>query len=543
MLASTGDASTPISTKSKEKRGSGRYVVGIALSAGLAGLLYGYDTVSISGAIDFLQTKYSLSPAMQGLVISSIMIGGVIGAGFSGFLSDKYGRRRLLMSGAVFFFVAALWSATVESPNMLILARVIGGIGIGLAAALAVTYITESAPTNIRGALSSAYQLLTISGIFLTNVINYLIASSGSHDWGVESGWRWMLGIGAIPAAVFFIALWFSPESPRFLIQNNRIDEGFQVLEQINGTVKARSELRDIQASIRRDRAKHASLSDLFAPGLRKALFIGIFLAIFNQAIGMNAISYYGPVMFSHMGFGGNTEFLASSLVGGIELVFTVVGMYLIDTVGRKKLMAIGSGLMVIFALGISFSYENNYSLLMLIFVICFTSAFAFSMGPIPWIMIPELFPTYLRGRATGICTVFLWGTNWAIGQFTPVMIDQLGGVGTFLVFAGTNLLCFLGVITFVPETKDKTLEEIEEMFQPKTRRNKVSEQRQRLEQTERDLRFANDLIAEAEAAIAEAQKNKEDAETLKSNAIKARETALHAVRTAEKVTPRQQNL
>ena len=528
-MVSTDSGTITRGTKPENKHGSGRYVVGLALSAGLAGLLYGYDTVSISGAINFLREKYALSPGMQGLVISSIMIGGVIGAGFSGFLSDKYGRRKILMVGAGLFFVAALWSAATISPAMLIGARIFGGIGIGLAAALAVTYITESAPTNIRGALSSAYQLLTISGIFLTNVINYLIASSGTHDWGVQSGWRWMLGIGAIPAAIFFGALWFSPESPRFLIQNGRIDEGFQVLERINGTVKARSELRDIENSINRDREKHASFSDLFAPGLRRALFIGIFLAIFNQAIGMNAISYYGPVMFTDMGFGGNTEFLASSLVGGVELVFTVVGMYLIDTVGRKKLMAVGSGLMILFALGISFSYANNYQLLMLIFVICFTSAFAFSMGPIPWIMIPELFPTYLRGRATGICTVFLWGTNWAIGQFTPVMINDLGGMGTFLVFAGTNLLCFIGVITFVPETKDKSLEEIEQLFLPPVSKDKASAEQQRLVQAERDLRFANDLIAESEAAIVEAQQNKEDAEALKKQALEAREQALAA--------------
>ncbi len=145
-----------------------------------------------------------------------------------------------------------------------------------------------------------------------------------------------------------------------------------------------------------------------------------------------------------------------------------MVGMYLIDTAGRKKLMAVGSGLMVLFALGISFSYANNYQLLMLIFVMCFTSCFAFSMGPIPWMMIPELFPTYLRGRATGICTVFLWGTSWAIGQFAPMLISSIGGMGTFLVFACTNPLCFLGVVTFVPETKDKTLEEIAELWQPK---------------------------------------------------------------------------
>lgn len=230
----------------------------------------------------------------------------------------------------------------------------------------------------------------------------------------------------------------------------------------------------------------------------------------------MNAISYYGPVMFKDMGFGGNTEFLASSMVGGIELVFTVVGMYLIDTAGRKKLMAVGSGLMVLFALGISFAYANNYQLLMLIFVMCFTSAFAFSMGPIPWIMIPELFPTYLRGRATGICTVFLWATNWAIGQFTPVMISSIGGMGTFLVFAGTNLLCFLGVVTFVPETKDKTLEEIAELWKPKSDQSNAQLE---VVRATADLKQAESDIRAAEAELARARRAKERAIATKAAA------------------------
>ena len=203
-------------------------------------------------------------------------------------------------------------------------------------------------------------------------------------------------------------------------------------------------------------------------------------------------------------------------MVGGIELVFTVVGMYLIDTAGRKKLMAVGSGLMVLFALGISFAYANNYQLLMLIFVMCFTSAFAFSMGPIPWIMIPELFPTYLRGRATGICTVFLWATNWAIGQFTPVMISSIGGMGTFLVFAGTNLLCFLGVVTFVPETKDKTLEEIAELWKPKSDQSNAQLE---VVRATADLKQAESDIRAAEAELARARRAKERAIATKAAA------------------------
>ncbi|WP_240541398.1 sugar porter family MFS transporter [Bifidobacterium santillanense] len=450
-------------------QGSGKYTFGLALSAGLAGLLYGYDTVSISGAIEFLRTRYGLDTMMEGLVISSIMIGAIIGAAVAGFLSDRFGRRRILVIGGAFFLVSAVWSALTFDPFTLIAARIIGGFGIGLAAALAVTYITESAPTNIRGLLSFSYQMLAVCGIFLTNVINYVIASYGTNGWDVSTGWRWMLGLGAVPAAAFLVAMLRAPESPRFLIQTGRTEEGFEVLEHILGTEKARLRTDDIRASVKLENEMSEEFHDLFRPGLRRPLAVGIFLAIFNQFVGMNAISYYGPVMFADMGFSGDTEFLAAASVGGIELVFTVIGMYLIDTFGRKRLMAIGTGLMCLFALCISAAYAMGSSLLMLVFVMMFAASFAFSMGPIPWIVIPELFPTYLRGRATGLCVTCLLCANFMIGMFSPMMIDGFGGGFTFALFGILDLVGLIGIIAIVPETMGRTLEEIEHLWRPNT--------------------------------------------------------------------------
>lgn len=470
-------------------RGSGKYTFGLALSAGLAGLLYGYDTVSISGAIEFLRARYGLSTLMEGLVVSSIMLGAVIGAATAGFLSDRFGRKRILIIGGAFFLVAAVWSALTIGPIALIVARVAGGYGIGLTAALAVTYITESAPANIRGLLAFSYQLLAVCGIFLTNVINYIIASHGSNDWDIATGWRWMLGLGAIPAATFLLAMRRAPESPRFLIQIGRTDEGFAVLEHILGTERARLRTDDIQASVKLETEMSHEFHDLFRPGLRRALAIGIFLAVFNQFIGMNAISYYGPVMFSDLGFAGDTQFLAAASVGGMELVATVVGMYLIDTFGRKRLMEIGTGMMCVFALCISGSYFMGNSLLTLIFVMAFTISFAFSMGPIPWIVIPELFPTYLRGRATGLCVMCLLFANWIIAQFTPMMIDGLGGGISFAIFAVLDLICLFGIVALVPETMGRTLEEIEHLWQPKT-----------------DLAYAKYALSTADANIRHAE-------------------------------------
>ena len=470
-------------------RGSGKYTFGLALSAGLAGLLYGYDTVSISGAIEFLRARYGLSTLMEGLVVSSIMLGAVIGAATAGFLSDRFGRKRILIIGGAFFLVAAVWSALTIGPIALIVARVAGGYGIGLTAALAVTYITESAPANIRGLLAFSYQLLAVCGIFLTNVINYIIASHGSNDWDIATGWRWMLGLGAIPAATFLLAMRRAPESPRFLIQIGRTDEGFAVLEHILGTERARLRTDDIQASVKLETEMSHEFHDLFRPGLRRALVIGIFLAVFNQFIGMNAISYYGPVMFSDLGFAGDTQFLAAASVGGVELVATVVGMYLIDTFGRKRLMEIGTGMMCVFALCISGSYFMGNSLLTLIFVMAFTISFAFSMGPIPWIVIPELFPTYLRGRATGLRVMCLLFANWIIAQFTPMMIDGLGGGISFAIFAVLDLICLFGIVALVPETMGRTLEEIEHLWQPKT-----------------DLAYAKYALSTADANIRHAE-------------------------------------
>ena len=470
-------------------RGSGKYTFGLALSAGLAGLLYGYDTVSISGAIEFLRARYGLSTLMEGLVVSSIMLGAVIGAATAGFLSDRFGRKRILIIGGAFFLVAAVWSALTIGPIALIVARAAGGYGIGLTAALAVTYITESAPANIRGLLAFSYQLLAVCGIFLTNVINYIIASHGSNDWDIATGWRWMLGLGAIPAAAFLLAMRRAPESPRFLIQIGRTDEGFAVLEHILGTERARLRTDDIQASVKLETEMSHEFHDLFRPGLRRALAIGIFLAVFNQFIGMNAISYYGPVMFSDLGFAGDTQFLAAASVGGVELVATVVGMYLIDTFGRKRLMEIGTGMMCVFALCISGSYFMGNSLLTLIFVMAFTISFAFSMGPIPWIVIPELFPTYLRGRATGLCVMCLLFANWIIAQFTPMMINGLGGGISFAIFAVLDLICLFGIVALVPETMGRTLEEIEHLWQPKT-----------------DLAYAKYALSTADANIRHAE-------------------------------------
>ncbi len=453
-------------SKSNQK-GSLRFLILVTLAAGMAGLLYGYDTACISGAIDFLKELYNLTPAEQGTITSAIMIGGVVGVGFSGFLSDKFGRRRVLRWGAIIFMIAALISAFTQTPGQLIAARIFGGLGIGLASSLATTYISEIAPADIRGSLSSLYQLLTTIGIALTYFVNLYIVNLGTHSWNVGSGWRWMLGIGALPALLFFLALLFAPESPRWMIEQERVEEGYDTLVKVNGQKDAQKQMSAIATSIRRDR--HSSLGKLFQPGLRRALLIGFFLAFINQAAGMNVLMYYSPTIFHNAGMSGNNaNFLATAGVGVVNVIATIVATLTIDKAGRRKLLMLGASLLTFASIliGVGFIIGNTTLLLFSIFL--FVISFAISMGPIPWIMIPELFPTYLRARAAGICTVLMWGCNWAIGQFSPMMLSSWGNRNTFFFFAVVNFVILVGVYTFVPETKDKTLEEIEDFFWPK---------------------------------------------------------------------------
>ncbi|KRG12270.1 sugar porter family MFS transporter [Lederbergia galactosidilytica] len=454
------------------------YVILIAASAGVAGLLYGFDTAVISGAIGYLQDLYDLSPAMEGWVISCVMVGGVIGVAMSGFLSDRYGRKNIMIVSAVLFIISAIASAFATSVTMLVWARIIGGFGIGFASALSVTYISECAPPAIRGRLGSLYQLFTIFGICATFYINYGVANSGSYEWGMEVGWRWMLGYGVIPGIIFLILLVFVPESPRYLIQKGRDSEAFKTLSRINGDEIAKKETQEIKISIETE--KNTSVKQLLKPGLRMAMGVGIFLALFNQVIGMNAVTYYGPDIFRRVGFENNTEFLATSIIGSVQVVFTIIAILLIDRLGRKKLMAIGSSLMAIFMvlIGSVFFFEpTNSGPLLVIFIAGFTASFCISMGPIPWIMIPEIFPNHIRGKAVGIATMFLWGANWAIGQFTPMLINNMGGAFTFWIFAVINVICFVFVMTIVPETKNKSLEEIAELWKPKNKNGKLSDE------------------------------------------------------------------
>jgi MFS transporter, SP family, arabinose:H+ symporter len=441
-----------------------KFVYFVSAIAALGGLLFGYDTAVIAGAIGFLEKKFELSPAMTGLAASSAIWGCVIGAMGAGYMSDRFGRKNILIVTAVLFAVSSIGSAIPSNLEQFIVARLIGGIGIGAASMLSPLYISEIAPAEKRGMFVTLYQLAIVIGINLIYFVNLLIAGSGTEQWNVDLGWRYMLGSGIIPSALFLFALFLVPESPRWLASKNRDDEAMKVLEKVNGKARASELMKEIRETLKEEQG---TISELFAPGLRTAMIIGVFLALFSQITGINAIIYYAPEIFKSVGFGTDSSLLQTVIIGATNTLFTFVAIQFIDKLGRRKLLLWGvSGMIIcLFGVGVVFHFGFSSGPLLLIFILGFIASFASSLGPIPWVIISEIFPTKTRGIAMSIATLTLWIGVVLITQLTPILLKEAGGAVTFWIF-GVNAI-FLLIFTYkmIPETKGKTLEEIEKYW------------------------------------------------------------------------------
>jgi MFS transporter, SP family, arabinose:H+ symporter len=438
------------------------FVTLVSIVAAVGGLLFGYDTSVISGAIGFMQTKFSLSNAMQGWVVSCLLIGAIIGAGFAGFLSDRLGRKKMLIAAGLLFTIGSILSAIAPTINLFVMARIVGGLGIGVSSTLVPLYIAEIAPSKHRGRLVSLNQLAVVIGISAIYFVNKAIVNAGNQTWDINYSWRWMLGCGLIPGIVFVVLLFLVPESPRWLQKQGFEDKAFLILEKINGTQRAKKELEDVKNSIQKESS--GSLSLLFKPGFRIALLIGVVLAILQQVTGINAIMYYAPEIFKEVGAGTNASFTETIIVGLVNFVFTIVSLWFIDKVGRKTLLIIGSAIMTISLAVVGFEFQATHpnGTLILIFILLFVAAFAVSFGPIVWLVIAEIFPTTIRGRATAIASVALWIADFVVSQFFPVLLGKTGPSLTFFIFAILGVAAFIFSLTVVRETKGKTLEEIE---------------------------------------------------------------------------------
>lgn len=441
-----------------------KFVYFISAIAAFGGLLFGYDTAVIAGAIGFLETKFQLSPAMTGWAASSAIWGCVIGAMMAGYLSDKFGRKKVLILTAILFAISAIGAAVPTNLHQFVVARIIGGIGIGAASMLSPLYISEIAPAEKRGMLVTLYQLAIVLGINIIYFVNLLIAGSGTEQWNIDMGWRYMMGSGIIPSALFLFTLFLVPESPRWLASKGKDDEAMKILEKVNGKAAAATVMKDIKKNLNEEQG---TISELFAPGLRTAMIIGVFLALFSQITGINAIIYYAPEIFKSVGFGTDSALLQTVIIGLTNTIFTFVAIKYIDQVGRRKLLLAGVTGMVICLLGVGtvFYFGLSSGPLLLIFILGFIASFGCSLGPIPWVIMSEIFPTKTRGIAMSIATLSLWIGVVLITQLTPMLLKSVGGAGTFWIFGANAILLLVFTYKMIPETKGKTLEEIEKYW------------------------------------------------------------------------------
>jgi SP family xylose:H+ symportor-like MFS transporter len=444
--------------------------MGVCLVAALGGLLFGYDTGVINGSLKFVQLKMDLSPAMKGFAASSALLACIFGAAFAGALSDRLGRKKVLMLSAILFLISAVGTALPQNLTQFIIFRFIGGLGVGAASMTSPMYIAEISPAGIRGRMVSVNQFAIVFGMLLVYFVNYYIAGLGDQAWNTETGWRWMFGSESIPAVLMLVLLFFVPESPRWLTKRNQKKQALRILTKVDGEEYAKQEIQVIEETLS---LESSSLSQLFNPGMRIVLVIGVVLAVLQQITGINVFLYFGSEIFEKLG--GETidaALLQQVVVGAVNLLFTVIAIRTVDKIGRKPLMLIGSTGMgvALFALGMA-GYRQATGAWLLIFVLVYIASFALSVGPVTWVILSEIFPTRIRGRAMGIATLCLWVANTVVSQTFPVMdenpflIEKFHHGFPFFIYGLMCVVLVIFVARVVPETKGQTLEEIERMW------------------------------------------------------------------------------
>lgn len=453
------------------------YIMLLTLVATLGGLLFGYDTAVISGAEKSIQAflihGLNLSSFAHGATVSSALIGCIIGGAISGLLASRLGRKKSLMVAAVLFFISALGSgqpeflffekgkATMGVLYVFNFYRIIGGIGVGLASAISPMYISEIAPAHIRGRLISFNQFAIIFGMLVVYFVNWSIAKGQSIEWINSIGWRYMFMSEAIPAGLFGILLLFVPETPRYLAMQGDQDKALTILERINGLDAAKRILNDIQSTVE----KAVNSSKVMAYG-KKVIIIGILLSVFQQFVGINVALYYAPRIFESMGAAKDASMLQTIVMGLVNVIFTVVAILTVDKWGRKPLLITGSVGMAIGMIAIgTLSFLEVIGISTLVFIIVYTASFMMSWGPICWVLIGEIFPNKIRGKAIAIAVAAQWAANYFISSNYPAMMEFSGGM-TYLFYGIMSILSAIFVWKMVPETKGKSLEEMEEVIE-----------------------------------------------------------------------------
>jgi len=449
------------------------YLLPVCLVATLGGLLFGYDTGVISGAIEPLTARFHLSDFMKGWASGCVLIGCAAGVLLVGPISDRFGRRLAMFLAAAMFVASALGTAMPHVIGIFILFRILGGVGIGIASISTPMYIAEITPAHIRGRMVAVNQIAIVGGMALTSFLNYFIAKFGDQAWLIETGWRWMFGAGILPAVLFGLLLIPIPESPRWLIERKREDSAKHILEKVGGPQFAGTEFESIKTALNLEKG---TWGELFSARLRLPLLIGVLLAILQQVTGINVFLYFGATIFKTLSAstGVNAGLLQQVIINGALVLFTLVAIATVDKWGRKPLMFIGATGMAISlaAMGVmaqTLTDPTASSGGMLFFILLYIGCFGLSAGPVTWVILSEIFPTAVRGRALGLATFFLWTADYAVTQTFPIMdakgswfVEHFNHAFSFYIYAVFCVALALVVWRLVPETKGRTLEEIE---------------------------------------------------------------------------------
>jgi SP family arabinose:H+ symporter-like MFS transporter len=459
----------------KSTQGSFWYLIASTITAALGGILFGFDTAVISGAEGMVKIQFQFSSLMEGWFVSSTIVGCIIGVLIAGILSDRYGRKRILMLSAGLFFFSALFWAASKTAGMLITFRILCGCGIGVASILAPMYISELSPPHWRGRMVAFYQFSIATGIvaaYFSNLalhqLSQYLSSPETSTWlywfSGDQVWRGMFAVAAVPALIFGVLILFIPESPRWLTKNGQDDQALHVLARVAGASVARIEFQNIRESLT---VESGSLKELLEPGWRLALVIGVLLAVLQQFCGINAVIYYGPKIFQLAGYSEAAALGQQVYIGLVNALFTIIAILLVDKIGRRPLLSVGvvGTAFSLFMAGLMFKMDVTNPWKIFSFLLLYCAFFSFSFGPVVWIIISEIFPNRIRGRAMSISTLALWSACWLVSQMVPFLLEKITPQGTFFLFAFLCLPTLPLTLFLIPETKGRTLEEIEKYW------------------------------------------------------------------------------
>jgi len=433
------------------------YVVLLAATTAISGFLFGFDTAVINGVLLLLRREFALSNLQTEIAASSLLLGCLLGAAAASMIGDRYGRRKSLVAAALLFAFSSIGAALASTVTIFAVARLIGGLAIGLASVLTPVYIAEISPSKNRGTLVSLNQLAIVVGILSAYLVNWQIARLG------ESSWRLMLAVAAFPSLGFLFGLLFIPESPRWLVTRGRHDEGERVLSRIFGQQAAREQVEAVEQAAA---GEEGSWREVLSPNMRKRLAIGMLLALFSQITGINTVLYYGSIIVSEHFPGQSTSMvlIANVIIGTVNVLFTIVAMIFLDRWGRRAILMIASGGMAVALTLLVIGFSVGVSpLLMLASILLYVAFFALGMGPGPWLIISEIFPTKVRGRAASIATSTLWSGTLLVTFTFLTLVKILNLWGTFALFGALSAFCCIFVWKMVPETKGRTLEQIQQ--------------------------------------------------------------------------------